>query len=127
MGEYMIIYRDKIATGSFDKTCKVGESPFPLIPMITPPPHPQLWSSESNKCFHTFRGHTAEIVSVTFNPQSTMVATGSMDTTAKLWCVEKGVELHTLAVSEPGPPSLVLSGVGHRDTLLKSSASTSTQ
>ena len=37
--------RDKIATGSFDKTCK-------------------LWSSETGKCYHTFRGHTAEIVSL---------------------------------------------------------------
>ncbi len=36
--------RDKIATGSFDKTCK-------------------LWSADTGKCFHTYRGHTAEIVS----------------------------------------------------------------
>lgn len=35
--------RDKVATGSFDKTCK-------------------LWSAETGKCFYTFRGHTAEIV-----------------------------------------------------------------
>lgn len=35
---------DKIATGSFDKTCK-------------------LWSTETGKCYHTFRGHSAEIVS----------------------------------------------------------------
>lgn len=40
-----IFYRDKIATGSFDKTCK-------------------LWSSETGKCYHTFRGHSAEIVSI---------------------------------------------------------------
>lgn len=38
--------RDKIATGSFDKTCK-------------------LWSAETGKCFYTFRGHTAEIVRLT--------------------------------------------------------------
>ena len=50
-------------------------------------------------CFHTFRGHTAEIVSVAFNPLSTLVATGSMDTTAKIWSVKTGEELHTLAVS----------------------------
>lgn len=36
---------DKIATGSFDKTCK-------------------LWSVETGKCYHTFRGHTSEIVSI---------------------------------------------------------------
>lgn len=37
--------RDKIATGSFDKTCK-------------------LWCAETGKCFHTFRGHMAEIVCI---------------------------------------------------------------
>lgn len=42
---YLFFYpSDKIATGSFDKTCK-------------------LWSVETGKCYHTFRGHTAEIVS----------------------------------------------------------------
>ena len=45
-----------------------------------------------------FRGHTAEIVCLTFNPSSTLVATGSMDTTARLWGVEDGKEKATLAV-----------------------------
>ncbi len=71
--------RDKIATGSFDKTCK-------------------LWSTESGKCFHTFKGHNAEIVCLSFNPQSTVIATGSMDNTAKLWDIESGREICTLSV-----------------------------
>ncbi|XP_033085861.1 dynein assembly factor with WDR repeat domains 1 isoform X4 [Trachypithecus francoisi] len=71
---------DKIATGSFDKTCK-------------------LWSVETGKCYHTFRGHTAEIVCLSFNPQSTLVATGSMDTTAKLWNIQNGEEVCTLRES----------------------------
>lgn len=33
-----------------------------------------------------------------FNPQSTLVATGSMDATAKLWDVESGEEVATLTV-----------------------------
>lgn len=37
--------RDKIATGSFDKTCK-------------------LWCAETGKCFHTYRGHMGEIVCI---------------------------------------------------------------
>lgn len=34
-----------------------------------------------------------------FNGQSTLVATGSMDNTAKLWDVQKGHEVATLHVS----------------------------
>lgn len=37
--------RDKIATGSFDKTACI-------------------WSTERGTCYHTLRGHTGEIVSV---------------------------------------------------------------
>ena len=59
-----------------------------------------MWSSDTGKCFHTFRGHTAEIVCLSFNPQSTLVATGSMDTTAKLWDVHSGHEVATLAVDQ---------------------------
>ncbi|NWU45915.1 DAW1 factor, partial [Hylia prasina] len=50
----------------------------------------------TGKCFYTFRGHSAEIVCLSFNPQSTLLATGSMDTTAKLWDLEKGEEVATL-------------------------------
>ncbi|NXW70565.1 DAW1 factor, partial [Hirundo rustica] len=35
-------------------------------------------------------------VCLSFNPQSTLLATGSMDTTAKLWDIEKGEEVATL-------------------------------
>lgn len=41
---FFYLFSDKIATGSFDKTCK-------------------LWSVDTGKCYYTFRGHTAEIVS----------------------------------------------------------------
>ncbi|NWT87036.1 DAW1 factor, partial [Lanius ludovicianus] len=51
----------------------------------------------TGKCYHTFRGHSAEIVCLSFNPQSTLLATGSMDTTAKLWHLEKGEEVATLS------------------------------
>lgn len=57
----------------------------------------QLWDSETGKCFHTFRGHTAEIVCLAFNSQSTMLASGSMDKTARLWDIASGEEIFTLA------------------------------
>lgn len=37
-----------------------------------------------------------EIVCVAFDPQGELVATGSMDSTAKVWDIEKGVEMYTL-------------------------------
>jgi dynein assembly factor with WDR repeat domains 1 len=37
---------------------------------------------------HTLKGHKMEIVCLAFDPHSLLVATGSMDHTAKLWDVE---------------------------------------
>lgn len=37
---------------------------------------------------------------LSFNPQSTLVATGSMDSTAKLWDVQTGTDLCTFLVSQ---------------------------
>lgn len=63
--------------GSFDKTCKV-------------------WDSKTGELLHTLKGHTTEIVCLSFNPQGDVIATGSMDNTAKLWSAETGEELCTL-------------------------------
>jgi dynein assembly factor with WDR repeat domains 1 len=46
--------------------------------------------------YHTYRGHATEIVCLSFNPHGTMIATGSMDNTSRLWDVETGECLHTL-------------------------------
>uniref|UniRef100_A0A672R8A6 Dynein assembly factor with WD repeat domains 1 n=1 Tax=Sinocyclocheilus grahami TaxID=75366 RepID=A0A672R8A6_SINGR len=68
----------KVATGSFDKTCK-------------------LWSAETGKCFYTFRGHTAEIIiSLSFNTMGDHLVTGSFDHTAILWDVSSGSKVHIL-------------------------------
>lgn len=37
-------------------------------------------------------------VCLAFNPQSTLVATGSMDATARLWGVQSGEQVSTLMV-----------------------------
>jgi len=78
-GKIIWSFRNKVATGSFDKTCK-------------------LWNAETGQCYFTYRGHTSEIVCLSFNPQSTIIATGSMDATTKLWDVQNGYELSTLSV-----------------------------
>lgn len=55
----------QVATGSFDKTAKI-------------------WDANTGQLYHTFRGHATEIVCLAFNPASTVLATGSMDNTAKV-------------------------------------------
>ena len=70
-------HRDKILTGSFDRTAK-------------------LWETSTGKLLHTLKGHNMEIVCVAFDPQGELAATGSMDTTAKVWDIEKGAEIYTL-------------------------------
>uniref|UniRef100_A0A670YSJ0 Dynein assembly factor with WD repeats 1 n=1 Tax=Pseudonaja textilis TaxID=8673 RepID=A0A670YSJ0_PSETE len=62
---------DKIATGSFDKTCK-------------------LWSVDTGKC------HRAEISSAQFNWDCTLIITGSMDKTCMLWNALTGKRVATL-------------------------------
>ena len=49
-------------------------------------------------CFITRFMFVFSQVCLGFNPSSSVIATGSMDTTCKLWDVEKGVELVTLQV-----------------------------
>lgn len=56
----------------------------------------KLWSAETGQLHHTYRGHATEIVCLSFNPQGTQLATGSMDNTSRLWDVETGECTHTL-------------------------------
>uniref|UniRef100_A0A4W6FSF0 Uncharacterized protein n=1 Tax=Lates calcarifer TaxID=8187 RepID=A0A4W6FSF0_LATCA len=119
----------RFITGSYDRTCRVWDTasgtelhtleghrnvvyaiafnnPYGTFHLRID--YCKLWYAETGKCIHTFRGHMAEIVCITvsesnvclaFNPQSTLVATGSMDATAKLWDVETGEEVASLTVS----------------------------
>ena len=45
---------------------------------------PWCCCERAGECLHTLVGHSTEIVCLTFNPQSTCVATGSMDNSAKV-------------------------------------------
>jgi WD40 repeat protein len=64
-------HSDKILTGSFDKTAR-------------------LWSAETGECYNTLWGHTAEVVTVQFNPERLLVGTSSLDSTAKLYHIATG-------------------------------------
>ena len=58
-------------TGSFDKTASV-------------------WCSQTGYCLVTFEGHDAEVVVAKFSPTHNKVATGSIDSTAKIFYLSSG-------------------------------------
>lgn len=65
-------------------------------------------------CLNTFTGHDKEIVCLTFDPHATLLATGSMDNTAKLWDIETGKEYVTLRGHDAEVISLNFSAEGDR-------------
>lgn len=70
---YFYRFRDKIVTGSFDKTAKV-------------------WCSRTGHCLATMWGHDAEVVVAKFSPTQCKLATGSIDATSKIFHIETGIE-----------------------------------
>jgi WD40 repeat protein len=72
----MATTKDKLITGSGDKTAKI-------------------WDINSTQLLHTLKGHTDEIWSVATTNDK--VITGSGDKTAKIWDINTGKLLHTLA------------------------------
>lgn len=54
------------------------------------------WADDSGAATRSLTGHTGEINSVVFSPDSKRILTSSNDTTAKLWDAEKGQEILTL-------------------------------
>ena len=77
-----------------------------------------LADAATGKEVHLLQGHTGEIVSMTFSPDSKYVLTGSYDTTVRLWDVNTGNELQcftggtdlTMAVAFAKDPRYVISG-----------------
>lgn len=55
----------------------------------------KLWSA-AGSCLRTLYGHTAEVVATEFSPSSTLLVSASMDSTARVYDVETGLEMHTL-------------------------------
>ncbi len=62
----------------------------------------------------TLSGHTAEVISVAFSPDASMLATASHDATAKVWDTATGHSLHTLAGHATPLHGLAFSPDGHR-------------
>jgi dynein assembly factor with WDR repeat domains 1 len=56
----------------------------------------KLWDVETGTELCSLWGHSAEIVSLSFNTEGGLVVTGSFDHTAKVWDVKSGRCIHTL-------------------------------
>ena len=67
----LLCCRKHILTGSFDKTARV-------------------WSTETGECLQTLWGHSAEVASAKFDPSNQLIATASMDFTARIYSTLSG-------------------------------------
>lgn len=67
------IYRNKILTGSFDKTAR-------------------LWDVEYGKEEQIYWGHSGEVVDVKLSPDELSLATASLDYTAKIFQTATGIK-----------------------------------
>ena len=57
-----------------------------------------MWNTDDGALLNTYKGHTAEIVCLCFDPLSFFMATGSMDNTAILWNIETNQQLMKIEV-----------------------------
>ncbi len=56
-----------------------------------------MWLVESGELVRTLEGHTDMVNSVSFSPDGQSIVSGSRDNTIRVWLVERGVLVLTLA------------------------------
>jgi WD40 repeat protein len=61
----------------------------------------KLWDVCTGEVLKTLQGHTDSVRAIAFNPDGTIIASGSADETIKLWDVETGKCLKTLRADRP--------------------------
>jgi len=54
------------------------------------------WDANNYKEQHVLKGHTGYVWKVTFSPDGRYLASGSWDSTVKIWNVKSGEEVRTL-------------------------------
>ena len=73
---HLVVMEEPFFTASADKTAR-------------------LWSIETGLQLRVFKGHTDELMTVTFSPNGETILTGSKDTTARLWDIKTQRLIHT--------------------------------
>ena len=46
----------------------------------------KVWSSRTGQLIATLRGHSAEITDISISDDNSMIATGSLDKSVRVWC-----------------------------------------
>jgi hypothetical protein len=72
------------------------------------------WQRQTHQALKTLRGHSADLYSVAFSPDSRRIVTGSADGTAKVWEAASGRELLTLKGHSAPINSVAFSADGQR-------------
>lgn len=79
-----------IATGSGGTP--LGDPAQQLVPVVDDN-SVRLWDAATGKLVRELKGHEHSVWAIAFSPDGRRLATGSFDTTLRLWDVERGVEL----------------------------------
>jgi WD40 repeat protein len=57
----------------------------------------KVWDVGSGECVKTLSGHSESVLSVSFSPDGSLLASGSSDETVKVWNVGSGECVKTLS------------------------------
>lgn len=74
----------------------------------------QLWDLAKNQEYVCLRGHTKDVLSLSFSPDGRTLATGSIDGTVRLWDVIFGLDHATLFGCKSGVDCVAFSADGRR-------------
>lgn len=55
-----------------------------------------MWSSRTGQLLATLRGHSAEVTDISLSYDNTMIASGSLDRSVRVWCAQTSAPVAVL-------------------------------